>query len=154
MKKIIEINDIPKILPNLKSKKIILAGGCFDILHSGHINFLNNTKKIGDALIVLLESDEKIKKIKGENRPINSQEKRSLLLSTLTKVDYIIMLKGVTKNEEYDKLIVQIKPDFIAITKNDKGIEKRKMQCEMIGAKLIIIKKYESPSTSDLIKLL
>lgn len=154
MKKIIELDNVAKIAATEKSKgkKIVLAGGCFDILHPGHIAFLSEAKKSGDLLFTFLESDLNIKRMKGNDRPINNQTARAGVLSFLLMVDYIILLKGVTKNEEYDKLIVQIKPDFIAITENDLGIEKRKKQAEMVGAKLIVIKKMKTPSTTELIK--
>lgn len=154
MKKVFEINEVTKLVPQLKNKTVSLTGGCFDILHSGHINFLKKAKESSDILIVILESDENIKKIKGENRPINSQEIRSNVLSSIIDIDYVINLKGVTKNEEYDKLIVQINPDTIAITEGDRQIEKRRLQCEMIGAKLKVVKKFNSPSTTELIKYL
>ena len=154
MKKIIALNAVDKISAAEKSKKkkIVLAGGCFDILHPGHIAFLNEAKKSGDLLFTFLESDLNIKKMKGKSRPINNQITRAGVLSSLPVVDYVIPLKGVTKNEEYDKLIVQIRPDFIAITENDLGIEKRRKQAEMVGAKLIVIKKINTPSSSELIK--
>lgn len=154
MKKIITLDVVNKISSAEKSKekKIVLVGGCFDILHPGHIAFLSEAKKSGDLLFTFLESDLKIKKMKGEGRPINNQIIRAKVLNSLPMIDYIIPLKGVTKNEEYDKLIVQIKPDFIAITENDSGTNKRRKQAEMVGAKLIVIKKMKTPSTSELIE--
>lgn len=134
-----------------KKKKIILAGGCFDILHSGHIYFLTKAKEKGDILVLLLESDENIKLKKGKTRPINSQKNRSIVLSNLKFVDHVIMLEGMTKSEEYDKLIVQIKPEVIAITSDDKYISKRIEQSHKVGAKLEIINKITTPSTTDLI---
>jgi rfaE bifunctional protein nucleotidyltransferase chain/domain len=151
--KIVTVDEIAPTLQKLKSKnkKIILVGGCFDILHLGHIKFLEDSKKHADILILLLESDENIRKYKGENRPINSQKNRSIVLSSLKTVDLIIPLEGMTKNEDYDKLIVQIKPDFIALTRGDKNISHRKKQCDMIGAKLIEIQKVENLSSTGYI---
>jgi rfaE bifunctional protein nucleotidyltransferase chain/domain len=133
------------------NKKIILTGGCFDVLHSGHLKFLKSAKTKGDILIVLLESDKNIKLKKGNNRPINSQKIRSIVLSNIKDVDHVIQLKGMTKSQEYAKLIVQINPDVIVVTEGDKYISRRKEQCEMVGAKLEVIKKFISPSTSELI---
>lgn len=155
MSKILSISQAIKVAQNLKKggKSIVLVGGCFDILHSGHTLFLEKAKEQGDLLFLILESDENIRKKKGENRPINSQKNRSIVLSTLSSVDYVITLKGVTKNEEYDKLIVQIQPDVIAMTKGDKGIERRKIQCELVGAELKLVTEIvEGKSTTDLIK--
>ena len=154
MKKIIDQKQASKISAREKTsgKKIILTGGCFDVLHKGHIKFLENAKDDNSLLFVLLESDENIKKRKGNNRPINNQENRATILSNLSSVDYIIPLVGVTKNVEYDKLIVQIKPDLIALTKGDLQTEKREEQCRKFGAKIKIVNKFDAPSTTDLIK--
>ncbi len=153
MKKIIKIDEAAQISKNIKQKKqtIVLVGGCFDILHPGHIKFLSDSKNIADKLFLLLESDENIKKYKGNTRPINTQNIRSSLLKTLSSVDYIIPLSGMTKNEDYDKLIVQIQPDYIALTKGDKNISRRKEQCKKVNAKLIEIKKLEGFSSSNYI---
>ena len=132
-----------------KGNKIVLVGGCFDILHAGHIKFLNESKKFAEILILLLESDINIKKYKGESRPINTQSERAKVLSSITSVDFIILLKGMTKNEDYDKLIVQIKPDYIALTKGDENKSKRELQCKMVGAKLVEVEKVEGYSTTN-----
>lgn len=155
MNKILTTEEAAKISKQekTKGKKIILAGGCFDILHLGHLRFLEKAKEQGDILFLFLESDENIKIRKGESRPINKQLYRSSVLAALPYVNYIIPLKEMTKDEEYDKLIVQIRPDIIAITSGDHQTEKRRMQCEMIGAKLKeVISQIDTPSTTDLIK--
>ena len=153
MGKIININDAAKLSKQLKQggKTIVLSGGCFDILHTGHIAFLDAAKKQGDLLFVLLESDENVRNKKGEGRPVNPQEDRSIVLSALPSVDYIIPLRGMTKNEEYDKLIVQIKPDIIGLTRGDENIPQREKQCRLVGAKLEVIDRIEGVSTSGLI---
>lgn len=137
---------------NKQGKTVVLVGGCFDVLHSGHIGFLNEAKKEGDVLMALLESDENIKKIKGKNRPLNSQINRSIVLSSLSSVNYIIPLRGVTNGNFYDKLIVQIKPAYIAITVGDKNLKKREEQCKLVNAKLVKIRKFNGLSSSNYIK--
>lgn len=133
-------------------KTIILAGGCFDVLHSGHVAFLEAAKKEGDVLILLLESDESIKKRKGAGRPLNSMRKRTAVLSSLQTVDFIISLTGMTKNEEYDRIMIQIKPDIVAMTKGDPNVAQRIRQCEKIGAKLkLVIEKIDGISTTALV---
>lgn len=153
MKKIISTDTAHKTAKTLKDnlEKIILVGGCFDILHAGHIKFLNESKSHADKLLLLLESDENIKKFKGPSRPINTQDKRASILSSLSSVDFIILLKGMTKNEDYDKLIVQIKPEYMALTKGDKNKAQRVRQCKMVGAKLIEIDEIENFSSTDYI---
>tara|TARA_X000000368_G_scaffold356010_1_gene297899 strand:- start:360 stop:824 length:465 start_codon:yes stop_codon:yes gene_type:complete len=90
-------------------KKIVFTNGCFDIIHVGHIRYLSKAKELGDILIVGLNSDESVKKLKGDNRPINSFEDRAILLSSLRFVDSVIMFKEQTP----DNLIKQIVPDIL-----------------------------------------
>lgn len=155
MNKIINVNDVTKISKQLRQegKRIVLAGGCFDILHKGHLLFLEAAKKHGDILFILLESDENVKKIKGEGRPINSQDNRSIVISRIPYVDYVIPLRGVTKNKDYDKLIVQIKPDIIAMTWGEPGYEQRKKQAKLVNAKVkLVIERIGKLSSTDFIK--
>ena len=96
---------------NLKSekKKIVFTNGCFDLLHVGHIRYLSNAKKLGDFLIVGLNSDESVKILKGQNRPINQFEDRAMLLSALRSVDLVIMFEEQTP----ENLINKIVPDVL-----------------------------------------
>lgn len=154
MGKIINVNEAIKLSNQLKQrgKAIVLAGGCFDILHAGHVIFLKAAKRQGDSLFLFLESDESVKKRKGKGRPLNSQKKRAAVLSSLKSVDYIILLLGVTKSEEYDRLMVKIKPDIVAMTKGDVNIAQRVKQCKMVGAKLeLVTEKIDGISTTALI---
>ena len=136
-------------------KRIVLVGGCFDVLHIGHIDFLNEAKKRGDILFVLLESDEIIRKIKGNNRPINTQVDRARILSALLSVDYVIILPQFTKDKEYDDIVTRIKPDIIATTEGDKNREHKERQAKLTGAKVVdVVKNISNQSTTKLIKLL
>ncbi len=135
-------------------KKIVLVGGCFDVLHFGHIKFLEQAKSHGDALVVLLESDEKVRAMKGDTRPIHSQEQRKAMLESLTAVDEVVMLPAVTTDIYYKELIDRMKPSVIAVTEGDPILEKKRVQAEAIGATLVVIPKIHTPSTSQLAKLL
>ena len=99
------------VINNLKSekKKIVFTNGCFDLLHVGHIRYLSNAKKLGDFLIVGLNSDESVKILKGQNRPINQFEDRAMLLSALRSVDLVIMFEEQTP----ENLINKILPDVL-----------------------------------------
>ena len=74
-----------------ESKKIVFTNGCFDILHAGHAYYLKKAKELGDILVVGLNSDESIRRIKGPQRPIVPQEMRAYLLDSLKPVDYVVM---------------------------------------------------------------
>lgn len=134
--------------------KVVLVGGVFDILHYGHIQFLKKAKALGSYLIVALESDKNVKRLKGEKRPIHGQYQRREMLESLHFVDRVIILKDEMKDEDYEKLVKIISPQIIAITKGDPVIGKKRKQAEAIGAKLVEIPRIKSPSTSQIAKLL
>ena len=92
-----------------KRKKIVFTNGCFDLLHVGHIRYLAQAKKLGDFLIIGLNSDSSVKELKGEDRPINSFEDRATLLSAIESVDLVIMFEEQTP----ENLIKDIVPDIL-----------------------------------------
>lgn len=106
--KIKSLDEICQILKN-SDKKIVFTNGCFDILHAGHIKYLNKAKKLGDILIIGLNSDSSVKRLKGKTRPINSQESRALLLSALEFVDFVVIFDEDTPLN----LIEKIRPDIL-----------------------------------------
>lgn len=90
-------------------KKIVFTNGCFDILHVGHITYLRDAKRLGDILVIGVNSDDSVKRLKGESRPINSCEDRMILLSSLDFVDYVIEFDEDTPSD----LIEKITPDVL-----------------------------------------
>ena len=90
-------------------KKVVFTNGCFDILHAGHIDLLQKAKELGDILVVGLNTDESIKSIKGDKRPINKLDYRIKMLSSIQCVDYIIVFDEETPLD----LIEAIKPDVL-----------------------------------------
>ena len=155
MKKIINIKDAIKLAQKLKkqNKTIVVVGGFFDILHAGHIKFLEKSKKYGDYLFVLLEDDKKAKKIKGANRPINSQKNRAKILSSVNSVDYVILLKNMTNNVKYDRLIIQMVPSVLAATYGDPYIKHKERQAKLINGKVVYVtKRLHNYSTTKLTK--
>jgi len=86
-------SEISSIVNGLKkkNKKIIFTNGCFDILHLGHIKYLEAAKNLGDVLILGLNSDNSIKRLKGKNRPINEQDERAYILASLEVIDYVVI---------------------------------------------------------------
>lgn len=154
--KIFDINKGIGFARNLKknAEKIILVGGCFDILHIGHIKFLENAKKLGGKLFILLESDEKVSHLKGNDRPIFKQADRAEALAHLDDVDVIISLPFFTTDDDYKNLVFDINPDIIAITENDPKTDKKKMQAKLLGANLEIINFVATLSSSHLADML
>jgi len=105
------LKDNIEIINRIKDerKKIVFTNGCFDLLHVGHIRYLAQAKKLGDFLIIGLNSDSSVKKLKGEDRPINSFEDRATLLSAIKSVDSVIMFEEQTP----ENLIKDIVPDIL-----------------------------------------
>lgn len=144
------LNDIN--ISEIKSTQIVLAGGCFDVIHEGHIEFLRRAKELGKSLIILLESDENIRKIKGENRPLNNQIVRANNLSKLDSVDYIVMLAMPSSSDYYYNLVKNVHPDIIAVTAGDPKIKDKKTQAEMVGGKVVeVMKRNTSYSTTSIL---
>ena len=105
------LKDNTEIINRIKAerKKIVFTNGCFDLLHVGHIRYLAQAKKLGDFLIIGLNSDSSVKELKGEDRPINSFEDRATLLSAIESVDSVIMFEEQTP----ENLIKDIVPDIL-----------------------------------------
>jgi rfaE bifunctional protein nucleotidyltransferase chain/domain len=155
VKKIITPNELPTIINQSRNKTIVLVGGCFDILHPGHIAFLTAAKKIGDILILLLESDQAVTKRKGKGRPINNAAIRSQNLLKQTPVDIIIKLSFPFKDADYDSLVSAIKPAIIATTKGDPFLSHKIRQAEKNDAQVVeVIERLGDHSTTNSIKTL
>lgn len=106
---LIKQNELDDLLKKLKQegKTVVTTNGCFDILHVGHVRYLEKAKSFGDVLIVALNSDKSVKSIKGESRPINNELDRAEVLSGLKSVDYVVLFD---EDSPID-LLLQIKPD-------------------------------------------
>ena len=103
-------NLVLKVSQWKKNKmKVAFTNGCFDILHLGHLEILTKSKEFGDKLIVAVNSDESVRKLKGEKRPINDFQTRSNMLASFSFVDYVVEFSDDTPK----KLIQIIKPDFL-----------------------------------------
>jgi rfaE bifunctional protein nucleotidyltransferase chain/domain len=109
--KIKSVEELKELIKKRKEKGqiMVFTNGCFDILHVGHIHYLNSARSLGDFLVVGLNSDESVKKIKGPLRPINSERERAYILSALECVDYIVFFDEETP----ENLIKELKPDIL-----------------------------------------
>ncbi len=144
-------DEISNIIHKQKQdgKKIVFTNGCFDILHAGHIKYLQEAKELGDILIIGLNSDSSIKRLKGKERPINSQADRAVVLGGLSAVDYIVIFKEDTPFN----LIKHIKPDIL-VKGGDWKVE------EIVGSDIVLsyngqvksLSFIEQTSTSLIIK--
>lgn len=139
-----ELNKLSEL--KRANQKLVLVGGCFDILHKGHIGFLKRAKELGDILVVLVESDQRVRKLKGADRPINTQEDRAAVLSNLSMVNAVICLKNLTTDRDYEALVKHIQPDIIAVTDSDRVFAWEK------NYNVKILKKKGNYSTSKIIE--
>jgi len=130
-----------------ENKKTVLVGGCFDLIHFGHLKFLEKAKEQGDFLIVALESDEFIKKHK-KKLPIHRQSERAEILANLNMVDMILLLPLFVSGKDYFDLVKLISPQVVAVTSGDPQIKNKKKQVEEIGGRLVkvipLIKRFST----------
>ena len=105
------LSEIKSIRGQLKAegKKVVFTNGVFDLIHSGHVDYLAKAKKMGDVLVLGLNSDDSVKRIKGDKRPILTQDERAFVLINLKPVDYVVLFDEDTP----EKLISEIIPDVL-----------------------------------------
>ncbi len=145
------IDELTAIRNDLKrqNKKVVFTNGVFDILHAGHVDYITKAKEKGDVLIVGVNSDSSVKRIKGELRPVVPQHERAFIISSLKPVDYVIIFEEDTPQEIINKLI----PDVL-VKGADWSIEKivGREIVEANGGKVETIKFVNDQSTTNIIK--
>lgn len=149
--KINSLSSLKRKIERLKQdgKRIVFTNGCFDILHYGHTKYLQDAKTKGDYLIVAVNSDSSIKKIKTNNRPVVGQDDRLKVVAALGCVDFVILF-----NEENPlKLIKALKPDILV--KGSDWSKKRIVGADFVGSyggKVLTINLVKGRSTSSIIE--
>ncbi len=150
---IVPYKDIEKHNLIFKNKKTVLVGGCFDLIHYGHLKFLEAAKGAGDYLIIALEPDEFIKKNK-RKVPLHQQSERAEILANLNMVDMIILLPFFQTNEEYFELVKKLTPSIIAVTEGDKQLDNKRKQAESIESKVkVVVSNLNNFSTRNIAKV-
>lgn len=149
----ITLAELKAIRSKLKvsGKKVVFTNGVFDLIHAGHVDYLVKAKALGDALIVGLNSDESVKRIKGNKRPILKQEERAFVLSNLKPVDYVIFFTEDTP----EKLISELIPDIL-VKGADWSVDKivGKDVVEKNDGEVKTIEFVNDQSTSKIIELI
>ena len=142
-----EIEKISRELKN-QNKKIVTTNGVFDILHAGHVKYLQSAKSLGDCLIVAINSDSSVKKIKGSKRPINNERDRADVLEAMECVDFITIFEEV----EPSAILEAIKPEIHAKGGDyGKGRMVEKKAVEKNNGKVVLVKFEEGYSTTGTI---
>lgn len=145
--------EIKLIREQLKqqNKKVVFTNGCFDLIHSGHVDYLVKAKEMGDVLILALNSDSSIRSIKGDKRPILKQDERAFIVSNLKPVDYVTFFNEDTPAE----IISELVPDVL-VKGGDWAIEKivGREIVEVNGGEVKTINFVNDQSTSNIIKII
>lgn len=112
MKKIYSLDQLSDIIKSLKraGKTIVFANGCFDLIHVGHIRYLKEAKELGDILVVALNSDSSVHRLKGKGRPYINENERAVILSAFSFVDYLTIFT----EDNVEKVLLSLKPDIHA----------------------------------------
>src|SRR3989338_10921185 len=150
-KKLLSQDSLKKTVEKLKkeNKKIVTTNGVFDILHIGHIRYLQEAKKLGDILIIAVNSDSSVKKIKGPKRPLNNENDRSEALAALECVDYV----AIFSEDNPINILEMIKPSIHVKGRDYKLSQIIEKDCvEKNKGKIVLIPKVEGYSTTEFIK--
>jgi len=149
-----KLKTLPQLVSILKNKKrsgqkVVFTNGCFDILHLGHVRYLTKARSLGDLLVIGLNTDSSVRKLKGPTRPVTPEKERAEVLGALACVDYIVFFSDSTP----ERLIRALRPDFLV-----KGGDWRKEQIvgsafvESYGGKARSLPFVKGFSTTGLIK--
>lgn len=140
--------SIAKNIAKARGETIVMTNGCFDILHAGHVSYLENAKKLGDRLIVAVNSDDSVKRLKGDGRPVNPLERRMAVLAGLAAVDWVVDFSNDTPQE----LIANILPDIL-VKGGDYKVEEIAGGQEVIaaGGEVKVLNFEEGISTTEII---
>jgi D-beta-D-heptose 7-phosphate kinase/D-beta-D-heptose 1-phosphate adenosyltransferase len=149
--KIKSVNNLVNVVNRLKKKgkKIVFTNGCFDLLHIGHIRYLKKAKKLGDVLIVAINSDDSVRRLKGDGKPIVPQSDRAEILSEFPFVDFVTIFKEDTPLNTIKKILPNI------LVKGSDWSKDKIVGADIVksnGGKVITIPLVRGKSTSNIIK--
>ena len=128
-------------------KTLVFTNGCFDILHAGHVDYLAFARRQGDALIVGLNSDASVRRNKGDDRPINTEDDRAYVLAALECIDFVVLFD----DDEPAPLIEQLLPDVLVKGEDWAHYVSGREAVEANGGKVVLAKMVEGKSTTDTI---
>jgi D-beta-D-heptose 7-phosphate kinase/D-beta-D-heptose 1-phosphate adenosyltransferase len=151
MKKILAREELVRERERMRreGKQLVFTNGCFDLLHPGHVRYLDQARALGDALVVALNSDQWVRSLKGEGRPILNERERAEVMAALEAVDYVTIFDEETPRE----LIAALLPDIL-VKGGDWSIEQivGREEVEAAGGKVLSLPYLEGSSTTDIIE--
>lgn len=149
--KTIDCNEMKNIVGRMKQegKTVVFTNGCFDILHAGHVRYLQAARELGDCLILGLNSDESVRRLKGPTRPINGQDDRAEVLSALSAIDYVVLFADQTA----EGLVTELQPS-IYVKGGDYNLTELPEAAIVAsyGGKTVLIPEVMGKSSSNIIK--
>ena len=151
--KLRELDELAKIVTEEQQagRKVVFTNGCFDIIHTGHILYLQAARKLGDALVVALNSDKSVRELKGPTRPIKGQEERALILAAMDAVDYVVIFDTLRATP----VIQAVQPD-VYVKGGDYTLEtldpEERAALEECGAQIVILPEIKGFSTTKVIQ--
>lgn len=152
LSKILNSEEISQARSALRSanKKLVFTNGCFDIMHAGHVSYLEFARSQGDALAVGLNSDDSVRRLKGPTRPVNPAQMRARVLAALESVDYVIIFN----EDEPEALIKKITPDILVKGEDWAHYVSGREWVEQHGGSVVLAPMVEGLSTTNLINRL
>ncbi len=146
-----ERNELVQEVARLQAagRRVVFTNGCFDILHAGHVRYLNAARAVGDVLVLGLNSDDSVRRLKGESRPINSEEDRAEVLAGLAAVDYVVIFDEPTA----EPLVELLKPD-VYVKGGDYTVE-RLPESRIVasyGGETVLVPEVPGRSSTNMIK--
>src|SRR6185369_2774010 len=147
MAKILSLDQLRRERDHLRQagRRVVFTNGCFDLIHPGHINYLQEARRLGDALIVALNSDRSVRELKGEKRPILDQNERAIVMAALDCVDYVTIFDEPTPRE----IIAALLPDIL-VKGGDWGVDQivGREEVEAGGGQVLSLPFVEGCSTT------
>jgi rfaE bifunctional protein nucleotidyltransferase chain/domain len=139
-----------------EAQGLVIVTGAFDLLHVGHLRFLEAARRLGDRLAVGVESDERVRRWKGPRRPVQAQEDRIELLAALRCVDQVLLIEGERVDPPYyADLLAPLHARYLAVTADDPFLEAKRAAMVAVGVELrVVVPRIENHSTTRLVELL
>jgi D-beta-D-heptose 7-phosphate kinase/D-beta-D-heptose 1-phosphate adenosyltransferase len=149
--KILSIDELLEERARLRAagKRLVFTNGCFDILHVGHIRYLQRARELGDALVVAINSDRTVKELKGAGRPVMCEQERAEMLAALRAVDYVTIFDDISPRS----LIAKLLPDIL-VKGGDYNLDEihGRVETEAAGGQVLSLPFIEGASTSEIIE--
>jgi D-beta-D-heptose 7-phosphate kinase/D-beta-D-heptose 1-phosphate adenosyltransferase len=149
--KIVSIDELRRERARLREegKQLVFTNGCFDILHVGHVRYLQRARELGDALLVAINSDRSVRELKGAGRPVMNEDERAELIAALAAVDYVTIFDDISPRS----LIKEVLPDIL-VKGGDYNLDEihGREEVERAGGRVLSLPFIEGASTSRIIE--